>query len=113
MYDPRIHGIWEIAQDEKGVLTVREVKERDELSREQLTVGNGCIEAKHLRSYLAKNLELIEDGLELYVDVFGNDGVSIQPISDPSIYSVSIERHLRHNRADGRWDSRCQQRTTS
>ncbi len=75
MYDPRIHGIWEIAQDEKGVLTVREVKEKDDLSREQLTVGNGCIETKHLRSYLAKNLELIEDGLELYVDVFGNDGV--------------------------------------
>lgn len=75
MYDPRIHGVWEIAQDEKGVLQVREVKERDALSREQLTVGNGYIEAKHLRSYLAKNLELIEEGIELYVDVFGNDGV--------------------------------------
>ena len=35
-----------------------EVKERDELSREQLTVGNGCIEAKHLRSYLAKTWNL-------------------------------------------------------
>jgi len=75
MYDPRIHGVWEIAQNDKGVLHVREVRERDELKGEQLTVGNGYIEAKHLRHYLAKNLELIEDGLELYVDIFGNDGV--------------------------------------
>jgi hypothetical protein len=75
MYDPRIHGVWEIAQNEKGVLFVREVKEIKDCNNEQITIANSYIEAKHLRAYLAKNLDLIDEGLELYVDVFGNDGV--------------------------------------
>ena len=74
MYDPRIHGLWEISQDEKGVLFVREIKDKKESKKED-SIGNGYMEARHLRAYLAKNLDLIEDGLELYVDLFGNDGV--------------------------------------
>ncbi|HON10238.1 MAG TPA: hypothetical protein PLE24_05175 [Chitinispirillaceae bacterium] len=75
MYDPRIHGEWEIAQDEKGVLFVREVKKAASDRKEPLSVGGGYLEARQLRAYLAKHLYLIEEGLELYVDVFGNDGV--------------------------------------
>ena len=75
MYDSRIHGVWEIAQDEKGVLHVKEIKELKDTRREEISVSSGYIEARHLRAYLAKHLDLIEAGLELYVDVFGNDGV--------------------------------------
>jgi hypothetical protein len=74
MYDPRIHGIWEIATDDHGVLVVREVREALESKKDEVFFG-GCIDAAYLRGYLAKNLNLVEEGLELYVDVFGNDGV--------------------------------------
>ena len=75
LYDSRIHGMWEIAQNEKGVLFIHEVKETNEIRKQELSIGNGYIETKHLRSYIAKNLEIIESGLELYVDVFGKIGV--------------------------------------
>jgi hypothetical protein len=61
MYDLRIHGIWEIAHNEKGVLYVREIKETKESAKEEICIGNGYIEAKNLRGYLAKNLDLIEN----------------------------------------------------
>lgn len=76
MYDPRLHGEWQIALNEKGVLYVRELKESSIDRKEPLNnVGGSCLEARQLRAYLAKHLYLIEEGLELYVDVFGNDGV--------------------------------------
>ncbi|HEX2959016.1 MAG TPA: endonuclease NucS domain-containing protein [Chitinispirillaceae bacterium] len=75
MYDPRIHGNWEIALDESGVLIVSEVKEYITGKKESVSQGNGYISEKHLREYLSKNLDLIETGLELYVDTYGNDGV--------------------------------------
>jgi endonuclease len=78
MYDPRLHGMWEIAQDEHGVLQVRKVREKMENRKGEMTVGTGYIESDHLRAYIAKHLDLIEEGLELYVDIFGNDGVEYQ-----------------------------------
>lgn len=75
MYDPRIHGIWEIARNEKGVLLVKKVNESRENKNEDVTVASGYLEERHLRTYIAKNLNMIEEGLQLYVDVFGNDGV--------------------------------------
>jgi hypothetical protein len=75
MYDPRLHGNWEITIDENGVLIVSEVKEFITQKKETVSMGNGYISEKHLREYISKNLDLIETGLELYVDVYGNDGV--------------------------------------
>jgi hypothetical protein len=75
MYDTRLHGNWEICRDEKGVLIVREIKETIHQKKELSLVGNGYIEVDHLRAYLSKNLDIIEPDLELYVDIFGNDGV--------------------------------------
>ena len=75
LYDPRIHGVWEIAQNEHGVLSVREVKENGRERKNEEHICNGYIDRSHLRLYLAKNLDLIQEDLELYVDLFGNDGV--------------------------------------
>lgn len=75
MYDPRIHGVWEIALDENGVLMVSEVKECTGQKKETVSLGNGYISEAHLREYFSKNLDLIESNLELYVDIYGNDGV--------------------------------------
>ncbi|KMQ50934.1 RecB family-like nuclease [Chitinispirillum alkaliphilum] len=75
LYDPRIHGIWEIFQDEHGILSVKEVKEHCKETKKQDVVSSSYIDKEHLRLYLAKNLDLVEEGLELYVDLFGNDGV--------------------------------------
>jgi len=75
MYDPRLHGLWEIAENEKGVLLVKKVNESRENKKDEVSFGSGYLEGHHLRTYLAKNLHLIEEGIQLYVDVFGNDGV--------------------------------------
>lgn len=75
MYDPRLHGQWEICLDEKGVLFVREIKEVRDRKKDETSMETSYIESKHLRAYLAKHLDLIEDNLELYVDMYGNDGV--------------------------------------
>lgn len=75
MYDPRIHGNWEIVLDENGVLNVSEIKDCPNMKKETVSLGNGYISEKHLVEYLSKNLDLVENGLELYVDVYGNDGV--------------------------------------
>jgi hypothetical protein len=75
MYDPRLHGQWEICIDEKGILFVREIKEIRDHKKDESSMETSYIESKHLRAYLAKHLDLIEDNLELYVDIYGNDGV--------------------------------------
>jgi endonuclease len=75
MYDPRLHGLWEITQDEKNVLVVKEIKELRDHKKDEGAMETSYIESKHLRAYLAKNLDLVEEGLELYVDIQGNDGV--------------------------------------
>ena len=92
LYDQRIHGQWEIAQDEHGILSVREIKGNVESRKENALVNSGYIESSHLRNYLAKNLDLIEEGLELYVDIFGNDGVEYETEFGP-IDLLAVDRH--------------------
>jgi hypothetical protein len=75
MYDSRIHGSWEIWQNEKGVLSVREIKTTNSVRRQNGVIETRYLDSAHLRAYLAKNLNNIEEGLELFVDMFGNDGV--------------------------------------
>lgn len=91
LYDPRLHGVWEIVQNEQGVLTIREIKEDKEHTRETAPV-EGYIDSTRLRSYLAKNLELIEPSLEIYVDLFGNIGVGY-PTEFGEIDLLAIDKH--------------------
>lgn len=73
MYEPDRHGQYEIAELEDGRLVVRDLGddpngngEEDGEGKDNVC-GSFAMEA-HLRDYLAKNLSVIEDGLQLYVD---------------------------------------------
>jgi hypothetical protein len=73
-YDPAQHGPWEIAESEDGMLVAREVmKEPDPV--DPPPTGKSFAAEHHLRDFLAKNLHLIEDGLQLYFDEGGTVGV--------------------------------------
>ncbi|MFN8007520.1 MAG: endonuclease NucS [Terriglobia bacterium] len=73
-YDPAKHGQWEIAELENGKLVVREVGKDDEI-KEPEEPGKAFAAEAHLRDFLAKNLHVIEEGLQLYVDEGGTAGV--------------------------------------
>jgi hypothetical protein len=73
-YDPTLHGMWEIAELEDGKIVVREItKEIDPIDPDE--PGKSFAAEHHLRDFLAKNLHVIEDGLQLYVDEAGTVGV--------------------------------------
>ena len=80
-YDPARHGQWEIAERDDGSLIVREA---DELGGtveavapvvSEKPTGHTFAAETHLRDYLVQHLNDIEEGLELYVDDNGVDGV--------------------------------------
>lgn len=78
LFDPRLHGEWEIAQDPHGFVFVRKSDTAKRKRPEEILVGGGVIEETQLRSYLARSLNIVEEGLELFVDEMGNDGVEYQ-----------------------------------
>ena len=73
-YDPTQHGHWEIAEMEDGKLVVREANQTL-VPVEESEKGGSFAAEHHLRDYLAKNLHIIEDGLQLFVDEAGTVGV--------------------------------------
>ncbi len=73
LYDPSRHGLWEIARLDDGEISVRRDGEPD--APEKPLPEQAFAAEIHLRDYLIKNLQLIEDGLRLYADVDGRDGV--------------------------------------
>jgi hypothetical protein len=75
-YDPAHHGVWEIAELDDGKLAVRREGEIEEI--QPPVPENGFAAEAHLRDFLVKNLHLIEEGLRLYADVGGSDGVEYQ-----------------------------------
>ncbi|UCE60191.1 MAG: DUF91 domain-containing protein [Phycisphaerales bacterium] len=76
LYDPSLHGDWEIAQREDGSLVVQRFDESAEQPRdEDMHHGDAFAAEHHLRDYLVQHLEQIEKGLELYVDDEGRTGV--------------------------------------
>ena len=104
-YDPQRHGIWEIVKGPDGKLVNRlsseatadpsELELGSDLEAEVkvAVVAGGTFAAEsHLRDYLAKNLEQIEQGLDLYRDPDGAVGASTRRTSGSSIYSPSIAR---------------------
>lgn len=76
LYDSTIQGQWEIYKTELGRLDIRIVGEESEPVADEADIRKTVFAAEfHLRDFLKHNLELIEQGLELYVDENGNDGV--------------------------------------
>ncbi len=75
-YEPERHRQWEIAQIEDGRSVVRECDAGAGIPDSDLEDHrSGFALEAHLRDYLARNLHIIEDGLELYADENGKDGV--------------------------------------
>jgi len=74
-YDPAKHGNWEIAESESGKLIVRELGDKEADTAEEAETGNSFAAESHLRDFLANNLAVIEEGLQLYVDEAGRVGV--------------------------------------
>lgn len=72
-YDAARHGQWEIAELEDGKLVVREARPGGGTDEPAESENSFAAEA-HLRDFLAKNLQVIEEGLELYVDDGGTVG---------------------------------------
>lgn len=92
-YDPSRHGLWEIARLDDGELTVRRDGEQD--APEKPAPEHAFAAEVHLRDYLVKNLHLIEDGLRLYADVDGRDGVEYQtPIGRIDILALDKADNL-------------------
>jgi endonuclease len=78
MYDPREHGVWEIARDKHGLLMVRKTEYDRRRGADERFVDSRFVEETHLIAYLTKNLDVVEEGLEIYVDEAGNDGIGFE-----------------------------------
>jgi RecB family endonuclease NucS len=90
-YDPRMHGTWEIDRDAHGFLTVRKSEHGIAARPEEIAVDSSLVEQNHLLSYLTKHLDIIEPGLELFVDETGNDGIRYETDIGP-IDILAIDR---------------------
>lgn len=74
-YQPAKHGQWEIAESENGKLIARQTGEGGGNGECDGDASQSFAAEAHLRDYLAKNLHVIEEGLQLYADATGRDGV--------------------------------------
>lgn len=77
-YDPAKHGQWEIAKNDEGDLVVQTVGITRFVTvptSPAASDGQSFAAEHHLRDFLASNLEVIEEGLQLFVDDDGNTGV--------------------------------------
>ena len=95
-YEPTKHGLWEIAEREDGSLVVREVGSvDDDIAEKEPGGGESFAAESHLRDYLAKNLAIVEKGLQLYVDDNGVNGVEYNtPIGRIDILAIYEEDGL-------------------
>jgi len=89
-YDPARHGLWEIAELDDGEMGVRREGEID--IPVILQPEHAFAAEIHLRDYLVKNLHLIEDGLRLFADVGGQDGVEY-PTAIGRIDILALDKH--------------------
>jgi hypothetical protein len=90
-YEPAQHGQWEVAEFEDGKLVAREIT-IDPVPPNPDEKGNSFAAEHHLRDYLAKNLHVIEDGLQLYVDDAGTVGVEYKtPMGRMDILTVDTK----------------------
>jgi RecB family endonuclease NucS len=73
LYNAAKHGVWEIVEGEDGRLRVCQA-DVDEIRGEE-PAGEAFAAETHLRDYLANHLDVIEPGLQLFVDEDGTAGV--------------------------------------
>jgi RecB family endonuclease NucS len=102
-YDPAVHGLWRIVQTEDGSLTVAREGEapletaeaRPQPSAVTPEGGGGFAAEDQLRDYLAMHLEAIEEGLQIYVDDYGNSGVEYDtPVGRIDLLAEDRSGHL-------------------
>jgi endonuclease len=95
LFDPDVHGQWQIAEGEDGRLKVCLVKGDSEPDQETTDQTNGFAAEAHLRDYLAQHLDEIEEGLEIYVDDTDVTGVEYAtPVGRIDILAVDTHGGL-------------------
>ena len=95
-YDPSKHGVWQLAIGEDDRITVQltpggshESVLDSNVSESGASGGEAFAAESHLRDYLARHIEEIESGLQLYVDDGGRDGVEYPiPVGQIDILAV-------------------------
>ena len=97
-YDPARRGQWELFEREDGRIGVRRAGEPGEQASDEReaapeatapAAGSAFAAEAHLRDYLARNLQAIEPGLQLYSDEAGTTGVEYQtPVGFIDILAV-------------------------
>ena len=95
LFDAERHGLWELDQREDGKLEVRQATDEpvpDQGLGKEGEAGHAFAAEPHLRDYLVQHLDLIEDGLQLFVDDEGNSGVEYRiPVGRIDILAVDAE----------------------
>jgi hypothetical protein len=89
LYDEAVHGAWKIAEDEDGRLTVCLCGE----PTDDDSAGNAFAAEAHLRDYLARHLDEIEEGLELFVDDAGTSGMEYNIPGIGRIDILAVDKH--------------------
>ena len=89
LFNPAVHGDWQIVENENGGLSVCPCKEIEE---PQPTPTHAFAAEAHLRDYLAQHLDEIEDGLEIFVNDAGVTGVEyLTPIGRIDLLAVDAQ----------------------
>lgn len=94
-YDPDRHGSWSIVESEDGTLKVEAIGGGEEESSPPPALAGGFAAEDHLRDYLEANLNVIEDGLQLYTSEDERTGVEfVTPIGRIDILAVDKDGGL-------------------
>jgi RecB family endonuclease NucS len=93
LYDLARHGVWEIVEGEDGRLRVCQADVNGNGGDE--SGGEAFAAETHLRDYLTNHLEVIEPGLQLFVDEDGTAGVEyLTAIGRIDLLAVDTEEGL-------------------
>jgi hypothetical protein len=99
LYNPEVHGVWELRESETGKLVIALANEPSGepetfASVDKFATGDFGAEA-HLQAYLVKNLQVIEPGLELFADDLGRSGDQYStPAGRPDILAVDAQGRM-------------------
>jgi hypothetical protein len=96
LYDSARHGQWEIAESGDGRLTVCRADEKSGDGEPlQTPDGHAFAAEEHLREYLVQHLDILEEGLQLFVDDGDTIGVEYStPIGRMDILAVDKDGGL-------------------
>lgn len=85
LYDPAQHGKWAIVENEGQVMVSSQDTIDEEIKSEvsEFTEHSSFALEAHLRDFLARNLETVEQGLKLYRDETQREGIEYPTSSGP------------------------------